>query len=78
MSEVMFFSCLLGLVAIGFGLGCVVERRRNTKVASSASANNAMDAIAEHAAAFILSVRAEGSYVQFLNQFVDYVRQQHQ
>jgi hypothetical protein len=39
MFEVMFFACLLGLVGLGACGGYTAGRRRNTKVASSASAN---------------------------------------
>ena len=39
--------------------------------------NSQMEAIGEQAAAFISLVGAQGMYVQFLNQFVDYVCQQH-
>jgi hypothetical protein len=46
--------------------------------AQPTATNSAMDAIAEQAEAFVSSVGASGSYVQFLNQFVEYVRQQHQ
>jgi hypothetical protein len=40
--------------------------------------NNARDAIVELAESFIKFVGASGSYVQFINQFVEYVQQRNQ